>query len=962
MPSIRELKARLHKSLPEHMVPSAWMFLDALPLTPNGKIDRKALLHLKPGAITKIGSQELPSTRLEALVLAEWHKVLDYSSISINDNFFEIGGTSITGLRFINSLQESFGAVIHVAALFDAPTVSSFARYLSLHYPEVVSKFDGTRQVVQGATNAINEEWIFEFGKRIPPLHARRGRSIKKNPPMAFILSPPRSGSTLLRVMLAGHSRLFAPPELELLPFGNLSERQARFVGRDAFWREGLTRAVMSLTNTSVAEAEKICSRYEASGITIQEFYLLLQKWSNGRLIVDKSPGYSLDLNILRRAEEYFEGAKYIHLTRHPAGMISSFEKSKIDQVFYRIPTGYERRELAELVWIYSHRNILDFLAGVPEDRQLHLRYEDLVTRPDIAATSVCDLLGVPFEESVLNPYDENGDRMTDGLHPESRMLGDVKFHEHAAIRRDKAYSWDEGQPLSEACRSLMRSLGYADPKGGFPRGRGTVSGTTHRFDQATGSETKADVLPATWGQARLVFMDTDGDLAKPSSPTWNFPIAWRCGGRPALVERCLRVLVERHTALRTSFFWEGDVLMQRIHRAEDIFVRHRTLDQGSGSPKLEKALSDDRATPFVLGAAPPVLLTVYDISPDESVACMIVHHIDIDGTSVEILNADFERVYENLTNCTCGDRDRFCDLPATVQFSAFARSQSQLIEDQQGPQKALLAYWRAHLPIPYERLRLGFYPEELDVPYRGGIENFMFPSGFANRMPVMLGGVVVTPFVLTIAAYFLLTFKYSKSQSVSISVPVSGRTREVWRHVVGYLADTHVIRLNLPSLWTMRLDAFIARVQEACVGMIEHQELPHSYLMTCLQPEQGLRYVAPFNLRFAYQNFERSPSMGLQGSIRRLNVAEEGLGGSTRDLAMYLREEDDGALKVGLQFNQNLVSPIWARRLAEEYQGLLTCICAAQQSGTSVTLRDFVGASALGHLSTLSTINTPRT
>ena len=62
-----------------------------------------------------------------------------------------------------------------------------------------------------------------------------------------FILSPPRSGTTLLRVMLAGHSRLFAAPELQLLNFDTLAQRRAALVGRYSPWREGTIRAVMEL-------------------------------------------------------------------------------------------------------------------------------------------------------------------------------------------------------------------------------------------------------------------------------------------------------------------------------------------------------------------------------------------------------------------------------------------------------------------------------------------------------------------------------------------------------------------------------------------------------------------------------------------------------------------------------------------------------------------------------------------
>jgi Sulfotransferase family len=79
-----------------------------------------------------------------------------------------------------------------------------------------------------------------------------------KYPPPIFILSPPRSGSTLLRVMLAGHPRLFAPQELELLSFDTLQDRRATFTGRDSFWLEGTIRAVMEVKGCDAAPARRI--------------------------------------------------------------------------------------------------------------------------------------------------------------------------------------------------------------------------------------------------------------------------------------------------------------------------------------------------------------------------------------------------------------------------------------------------------------------------------------------------------------------------------------------------------------------------------------------------------------------------------------------------------------------------------------------------------------------------------
>ena len=198
-----------------------------------------------------------------------------------------------------------------------------------------------------------------------------------KNPPAVFILSPPRSGSTLLRVMLAGHPSLFAPPELELLSFNTLAERREALAGKYSFWLEGTIRALMEIKGCGMEEARRLMEECEERGLSVPQFYRLMQEWVGGRMLVDKTPSYALDGEVLRRAESSFNQPLYVHLLRHPYGMIRSFEEAKLEQVFFRYKHPFSRRELAELIWLVSQQNIVGFLAGVPEGRQHRLRFEE---------------------------------------------------------------------------------------------------------------------------------------------------------------------------------------------------------------------------------------------------------------------------------------------------------------------------------------------------------------------------------------------------------------------------------------------------------------------------------------------------------------------------------------------------------------------------------------------------------
>jgi amino acid adenylation domain-containing protein len=479
-PSAAELRSFLLKRLPEYMVPSAFVVLEAMPLGPTGKVDRGAL-PAPDGARTRDRVREYvaPRTPLEEWLQARWKEVLGVEQIGVHENFFELGGDSILAAMLVFKLQEAFGEPVYVVSLFKGPTVAELGVYLQEHYPDAVARVSGMQAGPAKAERVekVDPARVALIREIIPPLPAHAEVSPPgKNPPAVFVLSPPRSGSTLLRVMLAGHTRLFAPPELELLGFNTLLDRRDAFAGQYSFWLEGTIRALMEIKRADADEAKRIMEDCERRNLSVKGFYRLMQEWIGDRRLVDKTPSYALDLATLRRAEEDFAEPVYIHLLRHPYGMIQSFEEAKLDQVFFRYPHLFSTRELAELIWVVSQQNILKFLEGIPARRQCRLAFEDLVGQPKAALEGVCRFLGLDFDPEMVQPYRNKKSKMTDGIHPLSKMLGDVKFHKHEAIDARIANRWARQQTedfLGDVTRELAASLGYRETLGTAGAGDG---------------------------------------------------------------------------------------------------------------------------------------------------------------------------------------------------------------------------------------------------------------------------------------------------------------------------------------------------------------------------------------------------------------------------------------------------------------------------------------------------------
>jgi amino acid adenylation domain-containing protein len=123
-----ELRAYVRQRLPEYLVPSHVVVLDAFPLTANGKVDRAALPVPVP---TKQTTNEQPTSELEKQVASVWAAVLRMDSVSTDDNFFDIGGHSLLLAHLHSRLQTTLGRKFPLLDLFRNPTVRSFAAALT---------------------------------------------------------------------------------------------------------------------------------------------------------------------------------------------------------------------------------------------------------------------------------------------------------------------------------------------------------------------------------------------------------------------------------------------------------------------------------------------------------------------------------------------------------------------------------------------------------------------------------------------------------------------------------------------------------------------------------------------------------------------------------------------------------------------------------------------------------------
>jgi len=143
--SVSELRGFLKAKLPEYMIPSAFVFLDALPLTPNGKIDRKSLPAPDGNRDELEQAYVAPRSPTEEILAGIWAEVLKLDPVGIHDNFFELGGHSLLATQVISRVREAFQMDLPLRSIFEKPTVEE----LTMVIMEKLSERGGGEEVAR---------------------------------------------------------------------------------------------------------------------------------------------------------------------------------------------------------------------------------------------------------------------------------------------------------------------------------------------------------------------------------------------------------------------------------------------------------------------------------------------------------------------------------------------------------------------------------------------------------------------------------------------------------------------------------------------------------------------------------------------------------------------------------------------------------------------------------------------
>ncbi|MEU4643707.1 amino acid adenylation domain-containing protein [Micromonospora sp. NPDC023814] len=913
-----ELRAHLAAELPSAMLPARIVLRDAFPLLPNGKIDRGALDgEAAPAVPAAPVSLAGGGSALERAVAELWREVLPgRPAVARDDNFFALGGTSLRAAALINRLTQTHAEVFYVTALFKAPTVAGFADYLRREYPRVAAGLVGPEPAV-GLEPAVGPEptpvpqatavpdtaadtseadlpvssaQVARFRRLVTGPAPGASRPVDlSGPAPVFLLSAPRSGSTLLRVMLAGNPDLFVPPELELLGFDSMAERTRALEGPHSYARDGLARAVRELLGGDPREAHDFIERQR--DLTIGGLYQLITRLLGHRRLVDKTSTYAMDLSALRRAGRLFPEARYLHLIRHPAAMIASYQEVKLDQVF-RHPHDFTPRQLAELIWLVSNLNVAEFFESVPAGRQLRVRFEDLLDDPAEVLRDVARFVGVPFHQAMLDPYADQATRMIDGLYPESRMAGDVKFSGFRQIEKEIAEAWRgrfELGSLSSLTLALGRGYGYPE--------LGTDRQTVRR-------------APLAVHQRNVYLHQQVAD----EPALYNICRAWRLRGPvdPLAVRAAGQYLLDRHEALRTVLRSGPDGAYQSVETATDVAFDRLTWADRPDESEVAESLANFAATGLSLTDGPLFRMALATVTAEEHVLAFCVHHSVADGSSMSVLLRDFSTAYAAVLR---GCRP---ELPAPMQYIEAGQRTATPQERERA-----LRHWNERLAGAPDLLAL---PTDRARPaskrYRGARVPLVLPGQLWQRLTRLARDEDATTFIVALTVFKALLAHYTPDEQEPLVVGTAFVNRPTdAAETVGMFTNTLPLATLVRDDPTFR--TLLARVRQTCLDAYEHPAVPFEQLVQHLDRGREVSFSPLVQVLFTFE-----PPLAQQLRLDGVDVADVEVPWRTSkfDLTLSLAPGDRD-VRGYVEFDLDLFDVGQVRRMAEHYLRLAAAV-----------------------------------
>ncbi len=423
--------------------------------------------------------------------------------------------------------------------------------------------------------------------------------------------------------------------------------------------------------------------------------------------------------------------------------------------------------------------------------------------------------------------------------------------------------------------------------------------------------ELDVDAFPATFAQQRLFFIDR----LDPGNPAYNVvAVAHRLRGAVdvARLRAALASLVERHETLRTTFAIDGRTLHQHVH-PEGAIPLELVEPAEQGAAALDALLSGLATLRMDVVAGPLAHAYLVRLDAADHVLLVVLHHLIADGWSVAVLQRELAACY-----AAGGPAAELPVLP--VQYGDFAIWQRKVFDDDSGRQA--LAWWCERLADPPPRFDLPMAdPRPARPSFRGDRHEHVLPGPLAERVARFARARQMTPYTVLLSAYFAVLHRYSGRTDLLVGTPAAARPLPELEHLIGYFANTVLLRQRLGPATTG--DELVAGVRDDVLDALSRLDTPFERIVEAVAPPRDAGANPLLQVLFALHNFDRPP-LRLPG----LDVEPQPVAKTTTrfDLSLDLTEEG-GALRCVWEYAADLLDRDRVSRLARHWERMLAAL-----------------------------------
>jgi amino acid adenylation domain-containing protein len=318
---------------------------------------------------------------------------------------------------------------------------------------------------------------------------------------------------------------------------------------------------------------------------------------------------------------------------------------------------------------------------------------------------------------------------------------------------------------------------------------------------------------------------------------------------------------------------------------------------------------------PFDLGRGPLVRAILFRLGQEEHVLLLILHHTIFDGWSRGILLQELSVLYDAFS------RGAPSPLPALpIQYADFAVWQRQWLQDE--ILHTQLTYWKQQLDGAPPALELPTdRPRPLVQTFQGARQSLALSQNLSESLKALGRHEEVTLFMTLFAAFTTWLYRYTGQDDILVGTPIANRSRVELEGLMGFFANTLVLRTKLSGELSFR--ELLRQVRNVALEANAHQDLPFEKLVEELRPERAHHPL--FQVMFV---LEREPRTTLELPDLTLSLWEVETGAAPFDLTLSMIEQAEG-LQGRLSYNTDLFEAATIQRMLGHFQILLAAIVA---------------------------------